>query len=87
MLDKSGGGSAQLNPHYRITPLDGMIQRIGQDRIEFAKGCANHRWEPVIEGEFHAEYFDNEDLHGPAVPAMQSMDQWFSGMKRWPRAS
>ena len=32
-----GGGSAQLNPHYRITPLDGMIQRIGQDRIEFAK--------------------------------------------------
>ena len=62
-----GGGSAQLNPHYRITPLDGMIQRIGQDRIEFAKGCANHRWEPVIEGEFHAEYFDNEGLRGPAI--------------------
>ena len=62
-----GGGSAQLNPHYRITPLDGMIQRIGQDRIEFAKGCANHRWEPVIEGEFQAEYFDNEDLRGLAV--------------------
>ena len=62
-----GGGSAQLNPHYRITPLDGMIQRIGQDRIAFAKGCANHRWEPVIDGEFHAEYFDNEDLRGSAV--------------------
>ena len=62
-----GGGSAQLNPHYRVTPLDGMIERIGQDRIAFAKGCANHRWEPVIDGEFHAEYFDNEDLRGSAV--------------------
>ena len=62
-----GGGSAQLNPHYRVTPLDGMIERIGQDRISFAKGCANHRWEPVIDGEFHAEYFDNEDLRGSAV--------------------
>jgi beta-glucosidase len=62
-----GGGSAQLNPHYRVTPLDGMIEHIGQDRIAFAKGCANHRWEPVIDGEFHAEYFDNEDLRGSAV--------------------
>jgi beta-glucosidase len=62
-----GGGSAQLNPHYRVTPLDGMIERIGQDRISFAKGCANHRWEPVIDGEFLAEYFDNEDLRGSAV--------------------
>lgn len=62
-----GGGSAQLNPHYRVTPLDGMIERIGQDRIAFAKGCANHRWEPVIDGEFHADYFDNEDLRGSAV--------------------
>jgi beta-glucosidase len=62
-----GGGSAQLNPHYRVTPLDGMIERIGQDCIAFAKGCANHRWEPVIDGEFHAEYFDNEDLRGSAV--------------------
>ena len=62
-----GGGSAQLNPHYRVTPLDGMIERIGQDCIAFAKGCANHRWEPVIDGEFHAEYFDNEDLRGSVV--------------------
>ena len=62
-----GGGSAQLNPHYRVTPLDGMIERIGQDCIAFAKGCANHRWEPVIDEEFHAEYFDNEDLRGSAV--------------------
>jgi len=62
-----GGGSAQLNPHYQITPLDGMINRIGQDRVTFAKGCANHRWEPVINGPFNAEFFNNEALVGPAV--------------------
>lgn len=62
-----GGGSAQLNPHYRVTPREAIEARLGAQRVEFAQGCANHRWEPIINSAFQIDYFDNEALLGSAV--------------------
>ncbi len=59
-----GGGSAQLNPHYSVSPWDGLVSQFGADRLVFAEGASNHRYETVIEGPFKAEYFANMDFSG-----------------------
>jgi beta-glucosidase len=62
-----GGGSAQLNPHYRISPWEGLIRALGEERLTYAPGCTNHRFEPVVRGTFRVEYFDNETVNGTPV--------------------
>ncbi len=59
-----GGGSAQLNPHYTVSPWDGLAARLGADRLAHAQGCDNHRWEPLWRGEIKAEYFAGRDFAG-----------------------
>lgn len=60
-----GGGSSQLNPHYRISPWDGLVARIGEERLVYAAGCQNHRWEPIIPNEVEVEFYASMDLSGP----------------------
>ena len=62
-----GGGSSQLNPHYRISPWDGLVDRLGEEKLAYAPGCQNHRWEPVISGEIKVEFFAKGDLGGEVV--------------------
>ena len=62
-----GGGSAQLNAHYRISPWQGLVAALGEDRLRHAPGCTNHRFEPVLRGGFVVEYFDNMQLAGTPV--------------------
>ncbi|MEJ2002800.1 MAG: glycoside hydrolase family 3 C-terminal domain-containing protein [Maritimibacter sp.] len=62
-----GGGSAQLNPHYRVSPWDGLVNRLGEEALSFAPGCTNHRWEPMWHADLTAEYYDNLDLSGEPV--------------------
>ncbi|TYL46969.1 glycoside hydrolase family 3 C-terminal domain-containing protein [Marinomonas sp. IMCC 4694] len=63
-----GGGSAQLNPHYRVSPYDGLVNALGEAHIRYALGSQNRRFEPLIkEGDFTVEYFANRDLAGEAV--------------------
>lgn len=62
-----GGGSAQLNPHYRVSPWDGLVSALGADRLTYAAGATNHRFEPVLRGAFTVEYFDNQTLSGSPV--------------------
>ena len=62
-----GGGSAQLNPHYRVSPWDGLAAALGEDRLSFAQGCTNHRFEPLLTGDFTVEFFDSPDLSGPVA--------------------
>jgi beta-glucosidase len=62
-----GGGSAQLNPHYRVSPWDGLVAALGEDRLTYAVGATNHRFEPLLRGTFTVEYFDNETLSGSPV--------------------
>jgi len=62
-----GGGSAQLNAHYRISPWQGLINALGQERLRYAPGCTNHRFEPLLRGDLQVAYFDNERLEGTPV--------------------
>ena len=62
-----GGGSAQLNPHYRVSPWDGLAGALGEDRLVHAPGATNHRWEPLLTGTLNAQYFASPDLSGPVV--------------------
>ena len=62
-----GGGSAQLNPHYRVSPWDGLAAALGEERLIFAAGCSNLRFVPLLTGAFTVDYFDSGDLSGPVV--------------------
>lgn len=66
-----GGGSSQLNPHYRISPWDGLVNRLGEDQLVYAAGCQNHRWEPVMEGDIKVEFFAHDDLGGEVVSSKE----------------
>ena len=53
-----GGGSAQLNPHYRVSPWDGLVAALGgEDRLDYALGCTNQRFEPLLTGPLKVEFF------------------------------
>ena len=62
-----GGGSAQLNPYYRVSPYDGLVAALGADRLVYAAGAGNNRFEPLIEGSFTVDYFANMDMSGAPV--------------------
>ena len=62
-----GGGSAQLNPHYRVSPYQGLAAALGEDRLVHAPGARNSRFEPVLAGELEVEFFALPDLSGPVV--------------------
>lgn len=62
-----GGGSAQLNPHYRISPWDGLVAALGEQGLDYAQGCTNQRFEPLLRGAFTVQYFDNRELAGEAA--------------------
>lgn len=62
-----GGGSAQLNAHYRVSPWEGLASALGETRLSFAQGCSNNRFEPVLRSKFKVEYFANDTLSGEPV--------------------
>ena len=63
-----GGGSAQLNPHYRVSPWDGIVTALGgASGLLYAEGCSNHRYEPLLTGPFKVEFFNSPDLLGKPV--------------------
>ncbi len=62
-----GGGSAQLNPHYAISPWQGIVTAYGAERLHYAQGCTNARFEPLLTGPVRAEYFASTDLSGEVV--------------------
>ncbi len=62
-----GGGSAQLNPHYAISPYDGIAAVLGAENLVYAQGCTNHRWEPVLQGPLTVEFFAGKSLQGAPI--------------------
>lgn len=44
-----GGGSSRVNPHYAVTPFDGILNKVGDAvKIGFEVGCTNHKLLPLI---------------------------------------
>lgn len=62
-----GGGSAQLNPHYAVSPWQGLIAALGEDQLTYAQGCTNHRWEPLVSGPVDVSFFAGRALQGEAL--------------------
>lgn len=47
-----GGGSAQLNAHYRVTPFEGIAAQLGPDtHLTYDLGCTNYRLLPLLDSE------------------------------------
>lgn len=63
-----GGGSAQVNAHYRIAPYDGVAAQVGPAAtLRYAPGCTNHKLLPLLGRPMRVRYFNSPDLAGPAV--------------------
>jgi beta-glucosidase len=75
-----GGGSAQVNTHYAVTPLQGITRAAGEQiSVRYEQGCTNHKYQPLLdmdlllageEGGEHGlvlEYFNNSDLSGAPI--------------------
>ncbi len=75
-----GGGSAQVNAHYAVTPFDGIAAYTGERvSVRYEEGCTNFRLLPLLdsgqllagtqgnEHGFRLEYFNNDDLTGTPV--------------------
>ena len=63
-----GGGSAQLNAHYRVSPLEGITASVGDSvSVGYAPGCTNEKFLPVLRGPFDVDYFNSPDLSGEVV--------------------
>jgi beta-glucosidase len=60
-----GGGSAQVNAYYRVSPLDGIRAHLTD--VRYAAGCANHRLLPLLPGGVSLHYFDTETPRGDPV--------------------
>jgi len=82
-----GGGSAQVNAHYRVSPYEGIVAQVGEAvEIGHELGCTNHRLLPLLDrmegqGGFTVEYFNSPDLSGEVVwrgesPSAELM--WFN---------
>ncbi|HEU5379549.1 MAG TPA: glycoside hydrolase family 3 C-terminal domain-containing protein [Ktedonobacteraceae bacterium] len=71
------GGSAQVNPHYQISPLAGIAAKVGdQVTLGYEPGCATHKQLPLLDPDLlradvegneyglKVEYFANALLEG-----------------------
>lgn len=83
-----GGGSAQVNAHYVISPWDALQERLaGKAEVAFAQGAFNHKRLPAVpldllpDGGFTYTFFNNPSLDGDPVgfintPASEQI--WFA---------
>lgn len=75
-----GGGSAQVNAEYAVTPFDGLRAALGPNvEIGYEIGCTNHRYIPPLDmaqvasaanqsgGGLALAYYNSLDLGGEAV--------------------
>lgn len=62
-----GGGSATVNAHYRVAPLDAL--RTACPGVEFThhQGADIHRYVPVIAAPMTLQFFGGTELSGPVV--------------------
>ena len=70
-----GGGSASLNPHYVVHPLEGLKSAFGDSaEINYAKGCHTYKFLPGISSDlfkendgFKVEFYNGQDFKGSPI--------------------
>jgi beta-glucosidase len=91
-----GGGSAQVNAHYAVTPFDGIMARVGDHvTVRYEQGCTNYKLLPLLESELllagmqgtehglAVEFFNTPDFTGSTVQREiqpKSELSWFGEM-------
>ncbi len=61
-----GGGSARVNAHYRVSPLEGLKARKNLE-IVHEEGCTNHLLLPVVPDTMTTDFYNSDDFSGPVV--------------------
>jgi beta-glucosidase len=85
-----GGGSARVNPHYAVSPLEGIRARCGDAvDVRFERGCTNHKTLPALDARhvelrspdggagWLVEYHDGLDLDGEPVASRNATSSEF----------
>jgi beta-glucosidase len=63
-----GGGSAQINAHYKVSPLEGIRNALsGTNRVVHLKACRNNRLTQTLRGDVSVDFFHGRDWSGPVV--------------------
>ncbi|KDN70514.1 putative glycosyl hydrolase family 3 N terminal domain-containing protein [Colletotrichum sublineola] len=44
----SGGGSAEVEPYYSVTPIDAVVEEVGKENVSYALGCHSFRFSPLL---------------------------------------
>lgn len=75
-----GGGSAQMNAHRRVSPLEGLRAALGEAQVTYALGATNDRFLPTVTGPVNVAYFGPEGTGEPLVEEVRSGSEmvWFS---------
>ncbi|KAF4964763.1 hypothetical protein FSARC_7362 [Fusarium sarcochroum] len=45
-----GGGSAEVEPYYGVTPYEAIKEVVGEENISYTPGCNSFRFSPLIKG-------------------------------------
>lgn len=73
-----GGGSAQINAHYKVSPLEGIKSALsGTNRVIHLKACRNNRLTQMIRGEVSVDFFHGRDWAGPVVQRSTAEESQF----------
>lgn len=77
-----GGGSSQINPHYRVSPWDGLVAAVGTENLTYAPGCGNDRFQPLLKSDLQVEFFAGRTLSGEvvAVERLEAAETFWLGM-------
>lgn len=76
-----GGGSAQINAHYKISPLEGLREAFGAEKFVHSVGARNNRLIRVFPGPFSVDLFKNRNWNGPALAQAETAvgEVWWFG--------
>ncbi|CAD5372809.1 Beta-glucosidase [Rubrivivax sp. A210] len=78
-----GGGSANVNAHYRVAPADALREACPGVAFSQHAGADIHRWTPVLAQPMTVEIFAGSDFAGPAFATQtlpNSEVQWIGTM-------
>lgn len=63
-----GGGSAQINAHYKISPIDGLKNALNTDqKVIHAQGCSNNRLLKLFETDLNIDFFAETKFDGSVI--------------------
>ncbi|MBT9382436.1 glycoside hydrolase family 3 C-terminal domain-containing protein [Pseudooceanicola sp. CBS1P-1] len=75
-----GGGSAQINAPYRVSPLEGLRAALGADKVATAPGCGNNRLIEVLKGDLKLSFFRGRSFEGAPMHTLSEQEAnffWF----------